>query len=624
MSEVDYDETIGDDNNYFLTREEALSHPAECPCKECHSNPAELNRTGEDGELWLHFKDGTQSRFSDQAQETIVKVMKYYKPTPATAHPEDFCEKCGGRNITWFAPSPLWNKYAVEYGILCPLCFVELARAELDAWKIAPEFYAEHSALPLHHNNGWHGAEDRIVELDDKVAALKEKISELLPYEKFAMQLTDACTRWGWSHCTAGPELIEQVDYILTQLEAAENSLHSTQDLLAAAERRWKRDQAGGKMTHNDAVITAIVLLQHWADQIKDCHTVPDTGEWINEQEAWTAYNEIVAAIRALAPDRTVTAQHTDLDVYTRPILYTDSINGEQVCRDDLWALTTLELAELLSRIAASPIAKGRSPASAAAHTICGVIGFGGLLCKYQPNHIGDHSWNRPSLGQFDQTANDKIFLRQQEQIDATLYRVAEARVRELTNALNNLVRLKMLKDEANRTNDGEWINKNDFAYYNAQKPKAWQEAFNVLKRIKDVAVTTLGQFSQTAINEKAEALRLVGATVDEHNWPHEVFQHTCCYCKIQYLGAQESYICYKCELEARTRHPIEEDTDEAFRLEGMELAIVAVEDAGGDNEQYHANAIRAEIDRRRESPTEQFVAERVGLLSGIGRKKKA
>jgi hypothetical protein len=27
-----------------------------------------------------------------------------------------------------------------------------------------------------------------------------------------------------------------------------------------------------------------------------------------------------------------------------RPILYTDSIKGEQVCRDDLWAVTTEEL----------------------------------------------------------------------------------------------------------------------------------------------------------------------------------------------------------------------------------------------------------------------------------------
>jgi hypothetical protein len=31
-----------------------------------------------------------------------------------------------------------------------------------------------------------------------------------------------------------------------------------------------------------------------------------------------------------------------------RPILYTDSIKGTQVCRDDLWAVTTEELNALL------------------------------------------------------------------------------------------------------------------------------------------------------------------------------------------------------------------------------------------------------------------------------------
>ncbi len=28
----------------------------------------------------------------------------------------------------------------------------------------------------------------------------------------------------------------------------------------------------------------------------------------------------------------------------TRPILYTDTLSGDQVCRDDLWAVTTEEL----------------------------------------------------------------------------------------------------------------------------------------------------------------------------------------------------------------------------------------------------------------------------------------
>lgn len=39
----------------------------------------------------------------------------------------------------------------------------------------------------------------------------------------------------------------------------------------------------------------------------------------------------------------------SDLDkLYSRPILYTDTIKGEQTLRDDLWAVTTEELKDLI------------------------------------------------------------------------------------------------------------------------------------------------------------------------------------------------------------------------------------------------------------------------------------
>ena len=38
-------------------------------------------------------------------------------------------------------------------------------------------------------------------------------------------------------------------------------------------------------------------------------------------------------------------------DLATRAILYTDTINGEQVLRDDLWAVTTDELNDVESKI---------------------------------------------------------------------------------------------------------------------------------------------------------------------------------------------------------------------------------------------------------------------------------
>lgn len=58
---------------------------------------------------------------------------------PATTprgHPESYCHRCGGPNVVWHAPSPLWNEVMRGgdiYGfgkwgeIICPTCFVVLA-----------------------------------------------------------------------------------------------------------------------------------------------------------------------------------------------------------------------------------------------------------------------------------------------------------------------------------------------------------------------------------------------------------------------------------------------------------------------------------------------------------------
>ena len=59
------------------------------------------------------------------------------------SHPEDFCQRCGGKNIKpWFAPSEVWNDVVGEReGILCPQCFVELAQASgkyTGAWELRP------------------------------------------------------------------------------------------------------------------------------------------------------------------------------------------------------------------------------------------------------------------------------------------------------------------------------------------------------------------------------------------------------------------------------------------------------------------------------------------------------
>lgn len=52
-------------------------------------------------------------------------------------HPEDYCHRCGGPNVHWAAPSPLWNAVMRPDGpespwlwqeIICPVCFAGLAQ----------------------------------------------------------------------------------------------------------------------------------------------------------------------------------------------------------------------------------------------------------------------------------------------------------------------------------------------------------------------------------------------------------------------------------------------------------------------------------------------------------------
>lgn len=51
-------------------------------------------------------------------------------------HPEDTCRRCRGPNVSWHAPSPLWNQVMrggdingddLFGGIVCPTCFAVLA-----------------------------------------------------------------------------------------------------------------------------------------------------------------------------------------------------------------------------------------------------------------------------------------------------------------------------------------------------------------------------------------------------------------------------------------------------------------------------------------------------------------
>jgi hypothetical protein len=63
------------------------------------------------------------------------------------AYPEETCRRCGGPNVGWFAPSPLWNAVMrggsingpQEFGeLICPTCFCVLAeeRGIASVWRL--------------------------------------------------------------------------------------------------------------------------------------------------------------------------------------------------------------------------------------------------------------------------------------------------------------------------------------------------------------------------------------------------------------------------------------------------------------------------------------------------------
>lgn len=73
-----------------------------------------------------------------------------------TDHPENTCGRCGEPNVSWAAPSPLWNQVmrggdinATELfdGIVCPTCFAILAEKAgvADRWRLS----AERAHVPL-------------------------------------------------------------------------------------------------------------------------------------------------------------------------------------------------------------------------------------------------------------------------------------------------------------------------------------------------------------------------------------------------------------------------------------------------------------------------------------------
>jgi hypothetical protein len=77
-----------------------------------------------------------QNRRDPAAMSTDGGQDWFYVDKRGAADLEQHCQRCDGPNISWSAPSPLWNQVMRDgsitgpwqYGeIICPLCFAELA-----------------------------------------------------------------------------------------------------------------------------------------------------------------------------------------------------------------------------------------------------------------------------------------------------------------------------------------------------------------------------------------------------------------------------------------------------------------------------------------------------------------
>jgi hypothetical protein len=75
--------------------------------------------------------------------DNLRDVLAEATAPPRDCHPEDYCHRCGGPNISWYTPSGVWNPVMRPEGesgkwseIICPQCFVELAGG--GTWALIP------------------------------------------------------------------------------------------------------------------------------------------------------------------------------------------------------------------------------------------------------------------------------------------------------------------------------------------------------------------------------------------------------------------------------------------------------------------------------------------------------
>jgi len=72
-------------------------------------------------EVWVKIYD-TLKQFATQQEAWNRRT-----DSEEEKHPEDTCQMCSRDNPVWYAENELWNKVAPPKGIICPICFKQLA-----------------------------------------------------------------------------------------------------------------------------------------------------------------------------------------------------------------------------------------------------------------------------------------------------------------------------------------------------------------------------------------------------------------------------------------------------------------------------------------------------------------
>jgi len=126
----------------------AGSASRDIPCPDCQPEPTGFTKTIRREAM----KDKDYSRRAMmlenrhlllQAADEIDRMTAENKKLKGKKdHPEHYCHKCGGKNISWYVDNNLWNEVIGSGGILCPLCFVSIAEEKginPIAWRLSRE-----------------------------------------------------------------------------------------------------------------------------------------------------------------------------------------------------------------------------------------------------------------------------------------------------------------------------------------------------------------------------------------------------------------------------------------------------------------------------------------------------